>query len=125
MLNREQINAICDAGKIIFCFDVDGTIFDMFTDAPNNSLISLINERFNNGHYIIIHTASSRRQRVTNMLKKHNVKYHEIVFGRPKAHIYIDDTTVDVNDYVKNPNQYETKYKEFGNRINDFMRKEK
>ena len=125
MLNREQINKICDSGKLIYCVDVDGTLLGMFDREPNQKLINIIKNRYDDGHYIIIHTASSQRKVVVEELKKYGVPYHEIVFGRPKAHIYIDDSTVDVKDYLHNPIYWEEKMKAYGDKINDFLRTDK
>ncbi|RDA86154.1 hypothetical protein CP532_3013 [Ophiocordyceps camponoti-leonardi (nom. inval.)] len=101
-----------------FCFDLDGTLVG-FPDVPGDystcppiwKNIRLLQELFEAGHHIIIQTA--RRMRTHNgnigaviadigqvtfaQLSKFNIPFHEISFGKPFAHVYIDDLAVNAN----------------------------
>ncbi|KAM4060135.1 mobA-like NTP transferase domain-containing protein [Hirsutella rhossiliensis] len=104
--------------KSRFCFDLDGTLVglpavagDYSTCPPIDRNIRLLRELFEAGHHIIIQTA--RRMRTHNgnvgsviadigpitfaQLAKYNIPFHEIIFGKPYAHIYIDDLAVNAN----------------------------
>ena len=93
------------------CVDLDGTICEL---APNGDYARVkplpgareaLQELKRRGAHIIIYTA--RRMRTHNgdvakvcaeigdltrwWLSRHGIPYDEIVFGKPYAHIYIDD----------------------------------
>jgi len=105
-------------------FDLDGVICEL--KKPNESygevkpkldVIKLVNELHNNGDHIIIHTGRHMRTCDGNVnevikkvgkitkewLKKNNVKYDELIFGKPHADMYIDDlgVTFDSADELK------------------------
>ena len=80
--------------------DIDETIFfsKKIDDYPYYEIdridekeIKLINELYDSGHIIIIHTGRNwDKYEVTTMqLKNNNVKYHQLVMGKPQG-IYID-----------------------------------
>ena len=93
------------------CIDLDGTICqlaptgDYANAQPVPGAREALLELRTRGAYIIIYTA--RRMRTHNgdvgkvleeigdltreWLKRHDIPYHEIVFGKPYAHVYIDD----------------------------------
>lgn len=94
------------------CIDLDGTICtlqnktgDYAAAKPLPGAIETINRWYDEGHHIIIFTA--RRMRTCNgdvakvvamvgdvtkkWLADHGVKHHELIFGKPYAHVYIDD----------------------------------
>lgn len=98
-----------------FCFDIDGTLVtkpqienDYTTCEPIEKNINFLRHLKNLGHYIILHTA--RRMRTHNgnvgrviqdiglitqeQLKKFNIPYDELVFGKPYASFYIDDRAI-------------------------------
>lgn len=58
---------------------------------PIQMEINLVNEAYNRGHIIIIHTARgwSQYDITIQQLKNYKIKYHHIVMGKP-AGIYID-----------------------------------
>ena len=102
-----------------FCIDLDGVIANKkdwsFEDSyerqkemllniePVLEVIQKINLLFNSGHTIIIHTSRIWHDfdATTEWLKKHNVKYHTIIFSKPLAEFYIDDKNMTINDFLK------------------------
>ncbi len=109
--------------KYRFCFDLDNTLLtnpivngDYNTVRPIERNINFLNFLKSMGHYIIIHTA--RRMKTHNgdvdlviedvgeitieTLKKYNINYDELIFGKPYANFYIDDLSVNPhNDLEK------------------------
>lgn len=94
------------------CLDLDGTICslqnqkgDYENAVPLPGAVETINRLYDQGHHIIIYTA--RRMRTCNgdvekvkamvgevtrtWLERHGVKHHELIFGKPYAHVYVDD----------------------------------
>ncbi len=92
--------------------DIDGTISELrkegqtYADVKiNKGAAEKIRRLKKDGHYIILHSARHMktmngdvekvRQKVgaitVNWLKKHGIPYDEIHFGKPYAHLYIDD----------------------------------
>ena len=93
------------------CVDLDGTICELSPDGdyararPLPGAREALRELRRRGAYIIIYTA--RRMRTHNgdlakvcadigdltrsWLSEHGIPYDEIVFGKPYAHVYIDD----------------------------------
>ena len=93
-------------------FDLDGVICELKKPSesygevkPKLDVIKLMNELHSNGDHIIIHTGRHMRTCNGNVdevikkvgkitkdwLKKNNVKYDELIFGKPHADMYIDD----------------------------------
>jgi len=90
-----------------YCFDIDGTICTISVDdyskaRPFKERINLINKLHDEGNKIVLHTARgsltgiNQKQLTIKQLDKWNVKYDEIVFGKPAADYYIDDKASDV-----------------------------
>lgn len=94
------------------CLDLDGTICTLRSEKgdyanaePNAGAIETINRWHDDGHHIIIFTARRMRthegdvQKVildvgkltVDWLERHGVRYHELIFGKPYAHVYVDD----------------------------------
>jgi capsule biosynthesis phosphatase len=94
------------------CIDLDGVIAEIkkenetYADVkPVKSAVEKIKKLKENGHYIIIYTARHMKTCDGNVykaiskiglitlewLKKYDIPYDEIVFGKPWADIYIDD----------------------------------
>jgi capsule biosynthesis phosphatase len=92
--------------------DLDGTICPIKNENENYSdlepmpgSVERIQEFKRNGHYIIIMTARNMATQQANLgkvlknigkitldwLDKYNIPYDEIHFGKPNAHLYIDD----------------------------------
>jgi dTDP-glucose pyrophosphorylase len=93
----------------IICFDIDGTlIYDLY-ETPKAIVKNVLfcNEAYRRGHKIILHTArgmvskngdpiriESQRPYVEKVLDDNGVLYHELIFMKPYADIYIDDKAV-------------------------------
>lgn len=92
--------------------DIDGTISELKKEGQeyedvriNEGALQKIKQLKKDGHYIILHSARHMKtcngdiekvkekvEQVTiNWLKKHDIPYDEIHFGKPYAHVYIDD----------------------------------
>jgi hypothetical protein len=125
MLSQKQINEIVDSGHIIYCFDIDDTICNMESlklYTPIKERIDYINKQYHKGHYIYLYTCR-KKNGTSKLLDKFGLKYNEIVYGKPKAHIYIDDSAVNSEDYWEEPEFYDRTYKKYGNAINKLVRK--
>lgn len=101
--------------KLRICFDLDGVICYLkekgqeYSDCfPNYATINLMKNLHDKGHTIIINTARNMQTNNQNVgatvkaigkitldwLEKYNVPYDEIYFGKPNAHITIDDRCI-------------------------------
>lgn len=94
------------------CFDIDNTILTSSIRKGSHQgiepipyMVQMIRSLYNQGHIIILHTARSMETCNSNVgaatkrgalnvltkLEEYNVPYHEIYFGKPWAHLYVDD----------------------------------
>lgn len=94
------------------CLDLDGVIAELKGPgqsygevSPVPGSVERLNELKRKGHYLIIQTARHMKTCEGNLgkvnaritretlewLDRHSVPYDEIYFGKPWAHIYIDD----------------------------------
>ena len=99
--------------KQIYCFDLDNTICTTnknfyHKSKPKKKVIKLINLLYDKGFLIKIFTSrymgrnkenanlASRqgKQFTKNQLKKWNVKYHNLIMGKPSYDILIDDKSL-------------------------------
>jgi len=103
-----------------YVFDLDGTLC---TDThgnyelaePIDSRIRIINQLFDNGNEITIYTARGMNTFKNNQIKaiqkyyslteqqlrKWNIKYHNLILGKPAADFYIDDKGINDEDYFR------------------------
>lgn len=79
---------------------------------PIQKNIDLVNQCYDNGYYIKLYTArgmtslDSKIELIKenllpiteDFLKKHNVKYHELIFGKTHFDLLIDDKAKNIND---------------------------
>lgn len=94
-----------------YCFDIDGTICSQeidYNDAqPYFDRIEIINNLFECGNNITLFTARGTVTKIDweeitiKQLKKWNVKYHRLFFGKPDADFYIDDKGTDMFNWFK------------------------
>ena len=94
----------------VLCFDIDNTICESKTNNYKESKpifknIEFINKLYAKGYYVKIFTARfmGRAKENQNLakkkgyyltkrqLKKWNLKYHQLIFGKPSYDLFIDD----------------------------------
>lgn len=100
--------------KLTLCFDIDNVICktdkkkDYTLSKPISKNINCINDLFNKGYYIKLFTARYMgrskeniriaKKRASNLtikqLKKWNVSYNEIIFGKPSYDLFVDDKAI-------------------------------
>lgn len=98
--------------------DLDDTICftknrDFKNSIPNKEVIDKINRLYNNGWKIIIFTARGGKSCKTleekelkyraiteEWLKNNNVKYNELMFGKPNADYYVDDKNISIEEFI-------------------------
>lgn len=104
------------------CIDLDGVISNLKKDdenykdvKPKRGAVKKIKSLKKRGHLIIIYTARHMKTCNGNMskviskiglttlnwLKKYEIPYDEIYFGKPWAHIYIDDNALRFSSWSK------------------------
>jgi D-sedoheptulose 7-phosphate isomerase len=87
---------------MIYCFDIDGTICTSCNGnyrlaQPYQTHIAKINDLYEEGHYIKLHTARGSTTGIDwsdftrNQLASWNIKYHELILGKPEASVFVDD----------------------------------
>lgn len=98
-------------------FDIDGTLCNNtlknYSKAkPHIDMVNLVNELYDEGHYIIIHTARGmgRHNNVPgkaftelyrftqDQLDSWGVKYHELHLGKLHVDVFVDDKGFRVNE---------------------------
>ena len=101
-------------------FDIDDTICnnknrDYENAIPYKDVIDKINELHKQGAKITLYTSrgmvscngdidkiiAKNKDILERWLKKHKVKYDELVFGKPLGDLYVDDKAMNVKDFVK------------------------
>ena len=99
--------------KKIFCFDIDNTICktkrsEYSKSIPIKKNIKIINKLFEEGHFIKIFTSrymgrtnsDSKKAyklgylKTFNQLKKWNLNFHELIMGKPRYDIFVDDKNI-------------------------------
>ena len=97
---------------MIYVFDLDGTLFDTppgndYSKAePINSMIALVNMLYEQEHTIKIFTARGsssgidHRKLTEQQLKEYDVHYHELIMGKPSAHVFVDDISMTPEQFL-------------------------
>lgn len=99
--------------KIIICFDIDNTICktkgsDYQNAKPYLKKIKKINELYDRGYYIKLHTARYMGRNNENInkvekqgylktkkqLQKWKLKFHKLIMGKPSFDIVVDDKSL-------------------------------
>ena len=111
-----------------YCVDIDSTICTPGTcgncvyegSTPKRDRIAVINELYEDGHYIIYFTARAMgrssmlphdeaKEKAEQLLKPltkcqldiWGCKYHELIMGKPHADLFIDDKGINCDDFFK------------------------
>jgi capsule biosynthesis phosphatase len=111
-----------------FCFDIDNTLcltkLNFYEKSkPIKKAINVVNKLHKNGHIIILFTARGMGSFKGNIkkikkeyetltiaqLKKWNVQYNELIFGKPSYDYIIDDKSVFFNKKWYEKFEYFTK----------------
>jgi len=96
-----------------YCFDIDGVIcrtkgVDYKNSRPIKKSINKINELYDEGNIILIFTARFMGRSKDNIkkakklgykftynqLKKWDLKFHKLIFGKPSFDLFIDDKSI-------------------------------
>ena len=105
-----------------YLYDIDGTICDKNKNDdydksyPFLERIRKINELYDDGNYIVFHTARGMGRHNTNpllairdfyslteeQLQEWGAKYHELILGKPSGDIYIDDKGIKDGEFFAN-----------------------
>ena len=97
---------------MIYCVDIDGVLCDdMVGDyeksKPRKDVIEKINHLYDAGNIIKIFTGRGSKTGIDwsefteKQLKSWDVKYHELIFGKPVADVFIDDKAISIEDLQK------------------------
>lgn len=113
-LNAERAQLLFMAAKenrtLKICCDIDGIIAaktqanDYSQAEPKENNISIINALYQTGCHITLFTARGYKtgidweQTTKEQMDRWNVKYHELLFGKPDADIYIDDKFFNIEE---------------------------
>jgi histidinol phosphatase-like enzyme len=92
-----------------YVFDLDGVLateektFEKSLAKPIQNNIDILNQLYDCGHTIIIHTARgwAEFKMTDNWLNANNIHRHSLVMGKPIADVYVDDKALNVNDIDK------------------------
>ena len=95
----ERLSPLLDPGVKNFLIDIDGTICDdipneqperMLTCLPYPDALKIVNKWYDEGHIITFFTSRTEQHReVTEAwLKKHEFRYHGLLFNKPRGGNY-------------------------------------
>ena len=96
-----------------YCFDIDGTLctntWGAYESAePFPDMIAQLNALYRAGHRIILFTARGTttgvnwRTLTERQMTSWGVHYHELLFGKPQADVYIDDRAMSLEEWAAN-----------------------
>ena len=86
--------------------DLDGTIcremrqFSRPLAEPIPGAVETVNELYDRGDTIIIYSARTwaEYEVTVDWLRRHGVKYHQLMLGKPEGDLWIDDRSVNPRD---------------------------
>ena len=95
-----------------YCIDVDGVLCQTvglnYKDAvPNEQMINIVNNLFDEGHEITIYTARGVGRGIDmsslteKQLSQWGVKYNKLYNNKPPADIYIDDKALNIKEFME------------------------
>jgi uncharacterized HAD superfamily protein len=87
--------------------DLDGTIcteektYSRSLAKPIKGSVKKINGLYNDGHIIIIYSSRTwmEYEMTSDWLRKHGIKYHQLVLGKPIGDLWIDDRALRFVDW--------------------------
>ncbi len=99
--------------------DLDGTIcteektYSRSLAKPLPNAVGYINQLHDEGNIIIIYSARSwmEFEMTSDWLKKNEIKYHQLVLGKPIGDIWIDDRAIAHKDWDETIKQIKNKKK--------------
>ena len=101
-----------------YVIDIDGVLCDttyQFTDEnwyyikskPKQVVIDKVNSLYDSGHRIVLFTARGSKikrddwkELTIQDLNEWDVRYHELLFGKPWADYYVDDKNMSVERFL-------------------------
>jgi len=94
--------------------DLDGTLtidnngWDYANRTPNPDMIKIINGLYDEGHLITFFSSRFKIDRAvtTKWLKKYGVKYHELILGKPKFDVYVDDINITPENFMNDNERF-------------------
>ena len=96
---------------LIYCFDIDGTLCTQtngrYEEAePFVDRIAAVNALYEKGHTIKLFTARGTvtgidwRALTERQLAEWQIKYHQLLFGKPEADVFIDDRALNADAWT-------------------------
>lgn len=94
---------------MIYVFDIDDTILFSIIDnceyklvSHDSQMVNKINDLYDKGHSIIIHTGRhwNHLQTTVNQLDHVGVKRHSVICGKPPADFNVDDRSVKPDEFL-------------------------
>lgn len=86
---------------MIYCFDLDDTLFNAANKygevTPKRDRIAEVNRLYDEGHTIKLYTArgsetgENHTALTLDQIRWFGVKHHKLIMGKPHADIYVDD----------------------------------
>jgi hypothetical protein len=80
---------------------------------PRAGAVESVNKLYDEGNTIIIYSARTwmEYEMTVDWLKKNNVKYHQLMMGKPIGDVWIDDRALQFGDWESMMNQLAAKAK--------------
>jgi len=107
---QKTIYAKNEKGQLVLAIDIDGTTLEYdghyekgVFGPPMENAVKVINELHEDGVYIIFHTARDEDERdaLRKHLARYKFQYDELVMGKPKADMYVDDKALQFKQKIK------------------------
>lgn len=113
---------------MIYCIDIDDTICHSIEDdyaqsVPCAEAVSKINKLYDDGHTIKLFTGRGSWDNsdwgafTENQLQSWGVKYHELLFHKPYADVFIDDKAINSRDWLHADEQFREVKRPWGKEI--------